>query len=325
MKPQDTKAAEIRFGVEIETFIPMNAGIAVGQYHHGLPVTQGRSARSHRMIEATAFTNGDGVGYWVAERDGSIRPDDATTHMPCEFSSPVLKGEHGLECLRAFVQFLNRIGARVNQSCGLHVTVSIDSVTGSAETNAISDFMVKLGYVAAQNTWAIFAQTTPHRVSDQQVSSYCHRLPANAETLLKTAKTTTDAIQKQTLTAQCGRGMVNCLKAFTHRAVEFRAWAGTTDEALVLHHVATALGLMRRAHETQAFGKFSKSAKKNKAATAPEALRRMWRVLGWVDAAPGRETALGLFGTMHSQFPAMKDAAMKRAEDFERALPAANL
>jgi hypothetical protein len=176
--------------------------------------------------------------------------------------------------------------------------------------------------VANHNTWAIFAQTKPQRASG---NTYCTRLQPQVETLLENALNSADPVQKQTLTAQCGRGMVNFLKAFTSHAIEFRAWAATIEEARVLHHVATALGIMRRAHETQTFGKFSKSPKKNKAATAPEALRRMWRVLGWCDSVPGREVALGLFGALHAEFDAMKKTALETAEAFERAMPAANL
>jgi hypothetical protein len=97
------------------------------------------------------------------------------------------------------------------------------------------------------------------------------------------------------------------------------------NEFKVLHHLATALGLMRRAHTTQVFGAFRKSARKHKARTAMEALRRMWRVLGWVDSVPGRECALGLFGSLYEEFGKYRKAALEMAEKFEQRFPNANL
>ena len=45
MKPQDSKAASVLFGVELETAIPAASGITVGFYHRGTPVTGGLDSR----------------------------------------------------------------------------------------------------------------------------------------------------------------------------------------------------------------------------------------------------------------------------------------
>lgn len=112
---------------------------------------------------------------------------------------------------------------------------------------------------------------------------------------------------------------MNLRKAFNGErgAIEFRAFAGTLNEFKVLHHVATALGLMRRAAVARVVGGFQKSPKKNRARTAVEALRRLWRVLGWCDATECQPVALGLFGSLHAEFGQYRKVALEMAEKFE--------
>jgi MocE subfamily Rieske [2Fe-2S] domain protein len=62
---------------------------------------------------------------WRAEHDGSIRG----AGVACEFVSPILHGEDGVAALCQFVEFITAIGATVNDSCGCHVTVNVDSIS----------------------------------------------------------------------------------------------------------------------------------------------------------------------------------------------------
>src|SRR5262245_46607458 len=105
MNRPDTTADAVQFGVELETYIPQGAGITVGAYHNGAPVLD--------------FPPLAGRHYWRADRDSSILAPRRA--MPCEFVSPVLSGDEGLDCLRRFVRFaLVEAKAGVNASCGLH-------------------------------------------------------------------------------------------------------------------------------------------------------------------------------------------------------------
>lgn len=312
--PPDAKAAQVRFGVEIETMIPVGSGVVVGGYHSGHPVRQGYGVDG-QGINAPTF---DG-SRWRADRDGSIVAEAG--FMPCEFVSPILYGDDGIRALIQMVRFIVAIGGRVNASCGLHVTVGIPSVIGSSDNAEIAAFVEKLVRVANHNAWAIYAQTDGSR----HLNRYASRLPGETGEL--TARMKAQPAEAAGIATQCGRGMVNLLKAFRgeQSAVEFRAFSATLSEMLVLHHVATALGVMRRAHETKVFGKFEKSVKKNTARTAPDALRRLWRILGWSDAVDGRECALGLFGSLHGEFFNYRRDAMQAAERFETQHPFANL
>ncbi|MDP2326427.1 MAG: amidoligase family protein [Gammaproteobacteria bacterium] len=254
-KPIDTAAAEICFGVEIETMIPYDSGVSVGGYHRGTPVTSGRSLASGQVLVAPVLAPRDAINVrtWRADRDGSIRVEQG--FEPCEFVSPILKGEAGLVNLCAMLEFITAIGGKVNASCGLHITVGIKSIIGTNDLPAIKAFIRKIGHVANQNAWAIYAQTSEGR----HQNSYSAMLsPTCAQHLSLIASPTTPVADLTTYAAACGRGMVNLQKAFItdREAIEFRAFSGTLDRATVLHHLATVLGLVRRAAVSQVIGGF---------------------------------------------------------------------
>lgn len=323
-KPQDIAAAHIEFGVEIETMIPADSGIPVGGYHRGNPVVTGLDKVTRSLLTAPVLPNSAviSVPTWRADRDASIQCDPG--YVPCEFVSPILRGEAGLTNLRQMLEFIRGIGGQVNRSCGLHITVGIRSITGTSEQRVVADFLRKLCHISQQNAWAIYAQTG----TDRHLNSYAHRLAPEVETYLRSMVSgAASPLTVASYAEMCGRGMINLRKAFLgdRGAVEFRAFAGTLNEPKLLHHVATTLGLARRAMVTRTFGRFQKSPKKNRSKTAPEAVRRLWRILGWCDATECQQIALGLFGALHSEFGSYRKAALEMAEKFEQRFPAANL
>jgi hypothetical protein len=321
-KPEDKEAEAIEFGVELETFIPNECGVAVGQYHVGSPVTSGRAA-GNTMVNAPSFEG----RLWHADRDASITAKPG--FMPAEFVSPVLKGAEGVCKLRDFVRFANSIGAQVNASCGCHVTVGIKSVIGAVDLKPAAAFIRKLVRVAHHRTWAIYAQTG----TDRHVSTYCKQLPKEAgawtnELIQELNANPVKAAQKGSeVQVKCGRGMLNMLKLFPLRdasAIEFRAFAGTTNEHKVLHHVATCLGIMRRAHTLRASLPYT-APDQRKPETAQAALQALWLDLGWLEDSPGLDCALGQFGILHSEFETYSKVALRMAEKFEAKYPQANL
>ncbi len=303
----DTEAARIKFGIEIETTVPTTCGFMVGGYHNGTAVISGRDATTGETIPAPCF-NGN---YWKAERDGSIAYDNG--QQPCEFVSPILYGDEGLAALVQFLTFAKRIGAKVNKSCGCHITVGIKSVIGTDDQQDTADFVRRLVRMANRNEWAIYAQTG----TDRHTNRYCHRLGETAE---QNARLMTDTNQDRSMLAlNCGRGMVNLQKAFRggdRGAVEFRAFAGTLNDGKVFHHLATVLGLCRKSVKLGVMPN-----KKVTVQTAPESLRRLWKVLGWNSAKGG--IAHGLFGGLHAKMNEARAEALRMAKKFEERYPSA--
>lgn len=314
MRPHDNKATQIRFGIELETAIPAASGVTVGSYHGGRLVTGGVRAGQTTILAAPSFNN----AYWKAERDGSIRYQ--TGEQPCEFVSPILHGEDGVAKLCDFVGWMNGIGARVNESCGCHVTVSVDSVIGSSDVQARADFARKLAHIAQWHARAIYGQTGTGR----HLNHYSHTFAADVATLVKQMQEATDARRKEQAAVACGRGMVNFRKLMSHGLVEFRAFAGTVNLAKVQHHVGTALGLCRRAHEVQCLGAFRKNKlQQARTRSAVDSVKFLWDYLGWTGS--NRPVALGLFGRLHADFANHSREALRLCRQFDGRYADANL
>lgn len=116
---QNITANEISFGIELETHLPGDDNTTIGSYHYGTQVSwlpQG----------------------WKAERDGSINAPYG--RRKCEFVSPVLTGEAGIKEAHESIRKINERGARVNGSCGVHVTISFPANNAAALARLITLF-----------------------------------------------------------------------------------------------------------------------------------------------------------------------------------------
>ena len=307
--PPDPLAPAIRFGVETETFVSRNSGIAIGQYHNGPPVHDTRSAWADPTkppYQAPTFAG----QRWRAERDGSIVPD-APDHLPCEFVSPVLHGEPGLLVLCDFLEFARKIRAKTNSTCGCHITVSVPSVIGTSDPKAIALFVRKLTRIVHHFRWAIYGQTGQPR----HQSTYCapfqeHTMAATNAMMALASKGDTRVLKGEA--DGLGRGIVNMLKLFpadpAQSCVEFRAFASTLSRGTLLHHLATVLGLCRLAHTTHVLPR-SFCAQSDAPICPVSDLVAMWRTLGWIDA-PSRSLALGQFGILYHEHPSHSQEAL---------------
>lgn len=99
----------------------------------------------NRLIsELTAFGisivresyNHDTRNYWKIITDSSIRGVNGY-----EIVSPVLKGAEGLEQVKKVCIALNRIGAKVNASCGFHAHFSVNDLSLNGFKNLVNSYM----------------------------------------------------------------------------------------------------------------------------------------------------------------------------------------
>ena len=315
MKPiQDSKAECITFGVELETTIPDACGVTVGGYHCGTMVTSGYHRQTGAQIPAPVF-NGN---RWKAERDGSIQTKPGT--RACEFVSPILQGTAGVETLLAFVDWVNDIGATVNASCGCHITVGVQSILGTRDPQALSEFARKLAHIARWHAMSLYGQTGTGR----HLNRFSHMLGDDVGALVRQMESTTSLVRKVAAAERCGRGMVNFKKLFSHGLIEFRVFAGTVNREKLMHHLATVLGLCRRAAEVECLGGFKKNkAQAKRTGTAVDALRFLWDFLGWTGSK--RPAPLGLIGPLHAEFKTYRETAKRLCQRFDARFPFANL
>jgi hypothetical protein len=314
MKPQDMKAEAITFGIELETTIPATSGVVVGGYHRGASVNAGACTESNQPLHAPTFHG----SHWKAERDTSIHPSSG--RLACEFVSPILHGSGGVEHLIEFVGWANAIGAKVNATCGCHITVGVESIIGTRDPQAVSEYARKLAHIARWHAMSLYGQTGTGR----HLNRFSHTLAKDVGSLVRRMERTSNPQRKADAASRCGRGMINFKKLFSHGVIEFRVFAGTLNSHKLMHHLATVLGLCRRAAEVECLGGFSKNkAQAKRTATAANALKFQWDYLGWTGSK--RPVALGLIGPLHSEFKSYRQTAERMCHRFDARFPFANL
>ncbi len=202
-------ANEIAFGIEFETTLPNSDTTPIGPYHGGYQVPW--------LPEG-----------WRAERDSSIRPE-TMDRKGCEFVSPKLRGCDGLKQVEAAIDAINARGARVNASCGLHVTV---------EWNGDAAALARLISLVGNHERAIFASTGTRR---REQTVYTKQIKQYGD--------------KDSAKNKCEADRYHLLN-LTHLArgknrIEFRAFAGSLNKTKVVGYLMMCLGLVELALNTK--------------------------------------------------------------------------
>lgn len=238
---------QITFGIEIETTIPTGAPVTVGHYHSG------------RSIEAAPAFNG---AKWNAQHDGSILT--SAGRRDCEFVSPILSGEAGIAHLVQFVEWLNSIGAQVNNSCGLHIHVGLRGLTSVPNYPRFLNILARL---VSRHATALYAQTG---TLSREQGHYCappsqqYRQAVNRASRAKNCNT-----------LQMSRyQLLNLTNIHSRGTVEFRCFASTTNIAKILLHLHSVLLLCVEAAQSKWLGDWDKNAAP---LTGVESLKRLFR------------------------------------------------
>lgn len=272
-------ANSIAFGIEFETTLPSSDDTPIGGYHRGVQVP---------WLPAG----------WKAERDASIRPR-VPGRKGCEFVSPKLKGYAGLmEVLDAIDAILAR-GARVNETCGLHVTV---------EWYGDAAALARLISLVGNHERAIFASTGTRR---RERNVYSKKIKAYGD--------------KDRAKSNCERDRYHLLN-LTHLAhgrhrIEFRAFAGTLNQTKVAGYLMMCLGLVELALSARRCPQWEYSKPEGKrscwdrpgAGEGETELNRLFYRLGWTKGwykGDLRDKVYGLLENWDGTRPDMK--AIKR-------------
>ena len=112
--------SDLTFGIEIECI--------------GLSMTAASNALNAANISCVAegYTHSV-MRTWKVVPDGSLNSRSGS----CEVVSPVLRGNSGLDEIRSVMAVLRTAGARINQSCGMHIHIGVDSLTREQQAEVI--------------------------------------------------------------------------------------------------------------------------------------------------------------------------------------------
>ncbi len=198
------QANDIAFGIEIETTLPGRDRTPIGGYHNGLPVAW--------------LPTG-----WKAERDSSIRTPAG--RKPAEFVSPILRGYEGLQNVERAVDAIKERGGRVNESCGLHITVT---------WNGDAAALARLISLVSNHEKAIYASTGTRR---RERNSWAKQIKTYGN--------------KDAAKRRCESDRYHLLN-LTHLArersrIEFRAFGGTLNKTKLIGYIQMVLGLVELA------------------------------------------------------------------------------
>lgn len=192
------------FGVEIE------CNVIRGSIREAAEVT-GLS------YEYEGYNHRDGHSYFKFTTDGSV-----TGFSPIECVSPVMQGAKGKSDLKCAIDTLNRAGARVNKSCGLHVHIGAANLTHQQFANVFNNYY----YLET----LIDKFMAPSRRRDTNV--YCRSIKDHS------GLTRCESVSDVQCTLDNDRyHKINPMAYNRHRTIEFRQHQGSTDYKKILNWV----------------------------------------------------------------------------------------
>lgn len=243
-----TTAKDIAFGVEVETHLSGYDTTPIGGYHRGLPV---------------AWLPG-----WKVERDSSIRKPAG--RKDAEFVSPVLKGDEGLRNVHEAVTKIRDRGARVNESCGVHVTVTFPTHAAAA--------LVRLIHLTSRYEKGLFASTGTKR---RERNHYCQTVAKYGRD--KQGKEKAAEVEKKTKENRYHALNLTHLARGRSR-IEFRLFSGSTNPNKITAWVRLALALVEYALNTSRAVPFDDNSKENRfGGPGGRTLVHLLSRLGWLE------------------------------------------
>ena len=272
-------ASEIHFGVEFETTLPASDNTYIGSYHHGAPVP---------YLPAG----------WKAERDSSIQTIEG--RRGCEFVSPKLLGATGLQEIRTVLGIINARGAKVNPSCGMHVTV-----TWTGESKALARLLCLMGNYEK----GCYASTGTKR---RESGHYCKPVKQYNDPAHTKARCESDRFHAINL-SHLARGA---------NRIEFRLFAGSLNADKVIGHILMCLALVEIATTSKRPVNWDYKCKGGtpawaRAGVGQTELTRLFYRLGWIKGHTNRAVAGDLVTDV--ELKAIKKKLVEMAKKYDRA------
>jgi hypothetical protein len=268
----------IKFSIEAEVSIPSRSlranNINVGAYHYGtqVPSLAGRE------------WNG-----WTAERDSSLETP-VRGRVMVEFVGPVLSGPEGIQEIADFLAAISSIGARVNNSCGLHINISHPNLFRVVALRRL----IRLTARHEQALWAI--NGSPTRENNLTGgTNYCKSIKqayrTNGYSEMRALRLIGDTYHDRYHTLN----LQHVHRSPSTRRVEFRVPAASVNSAKVTAFLRVFLGLVEAAIDGKGKPTWDivKSERDNDLPDGVHALRKLFTTLGWKPSA-------SLRGQIHS-------------------------
>jgi hypothetical protein len=231
----------LKFGIEIETHIPSLSAVSVGRYHAGDLCPQLPTAVDGKM--------------WKCERDSSINAPAG--RQPAEFVSPILSGTEGVQNVVKAVAKLKELDAKVNETCGVHVTV---------EWTGDQAALARLINLVANFESAFYGSTG---TKNRENGTYCRKIKqyGSAEKVINRAASISGRYHILNLTHIANGG----------NRVEFRCFSASLNSAKILGWIQMCLAAVEVALDGR-IRPFNHTEEE----TATESLKRFFATMRWI-------------------------------------------
>jgi hypothetical protein len=258
---------EITFGVEIECILPSSHPFRVGGYHNGIEMDSSYTINGE-TIQAPSF-NGKRA---KCEHDSSLRTR-GYGRVGVEIVTPILKGEEGRQFIIDLFAFIKQIGGKVNRSCGQHIHLGLESITGRTATpSEVTLFLASLVKISSNLQYGAYAQTG----TDRNRNNYSREIMENSSLLTTMTRKIEQRTKKHGIDGHytshdvddfartCTRGSFVNLTTIRRKAtIEFRWGAGTLNIQKFLSHLFTCEYIARRAWRSKAYPKQTTKHRQN--------------------------------------------------------------
>lgn len=199
-----SKSVSFTFGVEIE------CNVERGSVRTASEIT-GMS------YQYEGYNHQDGHSYFKFTSDASVTGQNAI-----ECVSPVLKGQQGKSILKNAIETLNRAGANVNRSCGLHVHIGAANLDGQQYANVFNNYFWLESLIDA-----FMAPSRRHNAN-----RYCRSIKDH---LNLAGCSSVDEVQNELHYDRYHK--INPMSYNRHKTIEFRQHQGSTDYKKILNWV----------------------------------------------------------------------------------------
>lgn len=191
------------FGVEIECGVNRGA-------------IRSASETTGMSYEYEGYNHRDGHNYFKFVHDGSLIIEDAV-----ECVSPVLRGASGKKILKMACDTLNRAGASVNGTCGLHVHIGAHNLTDKHYANVFVNYYYLEKLI---DTFMAVSRRDDnnqycHTIQDHSRLQYCETI-SQVQIELERGLAYPDLARYHKINAQAYN---------RHKTIEFRQHQGTTN------------------------------------------------------------------------------------------------
>ena len=192
-----------------------------------------------RSLGLRCVENGNG-NLWVSENDGSLSGDAAIgpRGRGHEVISPVLRGVNGLTQARMVMKSLSRAGAKINKSCGLHVTVGVTNTSArfrrmskGRQAQAIGRIVDLYDYFMDAGFNSLVSSS--RRPGSPSQSGYANPIRYPVRQAQQSFGTRGQEGAKELLRMGIGRGVLNIGNFLSNGTIEFRQHNGTLNGAKI--------------------------------------------------------------------------------------------